>query len=936
MIPGGYKLKKPGIKRSLRRHDADSVLNSRHVAPWQTKRGSSDSAADNNFLLLKGLQGRRSNMGAGGRMPVVPSNKNREKQSTIDRVPYEKPPFTLGQLKHAIPPHCFQRSLLRSFSYLLHDLCFASLFYHIATSYFHLLPHPFSYITWPIYWVLQGCILTGVWVIAHECGHHAFSDYQWVDDTVGLILHSALLVPFFSWKISHRLHHSNTGSIERDEVFVPKPKSKTPSVSKYLNNPPGRVLSLAITLTLGWPLYLAFNVSGRPYDRFACHYDPYGPIYSPRERLQVFISDAGIFAVTYVLYSIAATKGLPWLLCIYGVPLLIVNAFLVFDNVLATYSPRIAALRLFRMGLVAGSTVNDGSRLRCTERCGGRQKSVFYVEPDDGGGSKGVYWHDPLSEREGVERRTLECLVQENFIPNKRSKGGSRFDFVRFIRLEDARNAIFCADSSTILGNKIRVFMSSYQPREAIWRKNISVPNPALSKSRVEVAAEAPIVGVIDEDKLLDGLDYRVKGSHRLHGALQHSETLLENGVIMNRLPRVEESVDLLVGDRSFTVFVSEFEPCFNPESIWEDSLLLEEVDAYPVSLAVHQEIRELKDGMSYGDSPCCSDFVKAMVDPCFDVVWVKDSDFQDACHGAAAYVELCQRSGISKVMEDAFSNHVDPLWDFRAGVVSSNSELALPHSVERTFMMAHAESCRRSDIFNEVEFIFMLDCAEESMDDGRKENVIAEVEGFFIPQKGSSMPLVDGHVKDIIIGPCSTKLQCAESRQRCGNLNAIEEFNNRLECAGAAMDVGHKEIVDEAVEFIIPQVGSAVPLFDGHVKDDFIGPCTPLDRTLILGFADSPHDPNVKVVPFRKAAEGLSPNSPERISEESLVLPFRSFTKNLKLKKFGSMLDIQGTSISDYVLKQRWAEAFLEAQEIVSVGRHLGQMVDSPETVIL
>ncbi|MBA0575314.1 hypothetical protein Golob_024614 [Gossypium lobatum] len=117
--------------------------------------------------------------------------------------------------------------------------------------------------------------------------------------------------------------------MERDEVFVPKPKSKLSCFAKYLNNPPGRVLSLVVTLTLGWPMYLAFNVSGRYYDRVASHYNPYGPIYSGRERLQVYISDAGIVAVIYVLYKIAATKGLAWLLCTYGVPLLIVNAFLV-------------------------------------------------------------------------------------------------------------------------------------------------------------------------------------------------------------------------------------------------------------------------------------------------------------------------------------------------------------------------------------------------------------------------------------------------------------------------------------------------------------------------------------------------------------------------------------------------------------------------------
>lgn len=267
-------------------------------------------------------------MGAGGRMAVHSTPKKLESEP-IKRVPHSKPPFTLSQVKKAIPPHCFQRSVLRSFSYVVYDLTIAFILYYVATNYIDQLPHPLSYLAWPVYWALQGCILTGVWVIAHECGHHAFSDYQWLDDTVGLILHSGLLVPYFSWKYSHRRHHSNTGSLERDEVFVPKMKSSIKWYSKYLNNPPGRILTLTITLTLGWPLYLAFNVSGRHYDRFACHFDPHGPIYSDRERLQIYISDVGILAVTYGLYHLVIAKGLTWVLCVYGVPLLVVNGFLV-------------------------------------------------------------------------------------------------------------------------------------------------------------------------------------------------------------------------------------------------------------------------------------------------------------------------------------------------------------------------------------------------------------------------------------------------------------------------------------------------------------------------------------------------------------------------------------------------------------------------------
>ncbi|KAK4404942.1 Delta(12)-fatty-acid desaturase FAD2 [Sesamum angolense] len=214
-------------------------------------------------------------MGAGGRMSVPPEGK-KSKPDAFQRVPHSKPPFTLGELKKAIPPHCFQRSIPRSFSYVIYDLTIASLFYYVATNYFHLLPPSLSYLAWPLYWICQGCVLT-----------------------------------------------------DRDEVFVPKVKSGISWFAKYTNNPPGRVLMLTVQFTLGWPLYLLFNVSGRHYDRFACHYDPKSPIYSDRERLQILISDAGVLAVTYGLYRLAVAKGIAWVVCVYGGPLLVVNAFLV-------------------------------------------------------------------------------------------------------------------------------------------------------------------------------------------------------------------------------------------------------------------------------------------------------------------------------------------------------------------------------------------------------------------------------------------------------------------------------------------------------------------------------------------------------------------------------------------------------------------------------
>ncbi|XP_019236112.1 PREDICTED: delta(12)-fatty-acid desaturase FAD2-like [Nicotiana attenuata] len=251
------------------------------------------------------------------------------KKNPLQRVPFSKPPFTIGDIKKAIPPHCFHRSLIRSFSYLIQDLIFVSIFYYIATTYFHFLPSPYSYLAWPIYWIAQGCVFTGIWMIGHECGHHSFSDYQWVDDTVGLILHSVLLTPYFSWKYSHRRHHSNTSFLEHDEVYVPRLKSELRQLTKYLNNPPVQVLGLACTLILGWPLYLVFNASGRLYHRFACHFYPYSPIYDNRERIQIYISDAGVIGASYVLYRNALAQSLAWLICFYGVPLQIMSIFIV-------------------------------------------------------------------------------------------------------------------------------------------------------------------------------------------------------------------------------------------------------------------------------------------------------------------------------------------------------------------------------------------------------------------------------------------------------------------------------------------------------------------------------------------------------------------------------------------------------------------------------
>nr|WQH19951.1 delta12 fatty acid desaturase [Bemisia tabaci] len=248
-------------------------------------------------------------------------------RSLRKRAPTSKPPFTFGELKKAIPPHCFQRSLLRSFSYVIKDFILIGTLYFIATSVIPAIPRPLQYFAWPAYWFAQSCVMFGLWIIAHECGHHAFSDYVWLDDTVGFVLHSCLFIPYFSWKFSHASHRAHTGSMEEDEAYVPK---KEPMQSwKYMDHPIGRIAFILGVLILGLPLYLAMNLAGRPYERFASHYDPYSPIYSKRKRAFILLSDLGLLAVIYVLYNWSLARGVLWVVAIYGVPLWLTNAWLV-------------------------------------------------------------------------------------------------------------------------------------------------------------------------------------------------------------------------------------------------------------------------------------------------------------------------------------------------------------------------------------------------------------------------------------------------------------------------------------------------------------------------------------------------------------------------------------------------------------------------------
>ena len=164
-------------------------------------------------------------------------------------------PRTKGALLDLLPARLRQRSMVTSFSYLLRDLLAIAALGYGATR-IRDAPPAAQWALWPLYWFVQGTVMTGVWVLAHECGHQAFSTSKWVNDTVGWVLHSALLVPYHSWRISHKNHHSYTCSMEHDEVFVPSSRSDF-ATQMLAESPLASAWGVVVMLLFGWCVFCA-------------------------------------------------------------------------------------------------------------------------------------------------------------------------------------------------------------------------------------------------------------------------------------------------------------------------------------------------------------------------------------------------------------------------------------------------------------------------------------------------------------------------------------------------------------------------------------------------------------------------------------------------------------------------------------------------------
>lgn len=240
-----------------------------------------------------------------------------------------------------VPERCFTRQTTTSFAYLLQSLVIQTAVVWIGLT----IPQTKLMIPiWILYAFLSGTTAMGFWVIAHECGHGAFSNNRRLQTIVGYVLHSILLVPYFSWQRSHAIHHRFTNHISDGETHVPlviggngiseqAGGEKELALSRAIGKTKYGFIQLVLHLIFGWPAYLLAGKTGGPRYGISNHFWPRAPfsrkLWPSIWSKKVWISDFGVGLTLIGLFIWGFKCGIASVTTLYIGPLLVVNCWLV-------------------------------------------------------------------------------------------------------------------------------------------------------------------------------------------------------------------------------------------------------------------------------------------------------------------------------------------------------------------------------------------------------------------------------------------------------------------------------------------------------------------------------------------------------------------------------------------------------------------------------
>jgi omega-3 fatty acid desaturase (delta-15 desaturase) len=232
----------------------------------------------------------------------------------------------LIDIKKSLPAEYFESSLAMSMYYVVRafviTMVFMTTLYHtreyLKVHQTYLGNHYFFFDTLACatYLFLQGVVFWGFFTIGHDCGHSSFSRYPIVNFVMGNIMHSLILTPFESWRITHRTHHKNTGHMDNDEIFFPQREKISAAYTRYS----------IFLLPFAWTIYLIQGV----YPRNVHHFNPFDEHFASKKRSGAVALSLGFYvAVVVMYYKLTMILGLPTMLLYVFGPIMVFASFLV-------------------------------------------------------------------------------------------------------------------------------------------------------------------------------------------------------------------------------------------------------------------------------------------------------------------------------------------------------------------------------------------------------------------------------------------------------------------------------------------------------------------------------------------------------------------------------------------------------------------------------
>ncbi|KAF9453348.1 delta-12 fatty acid desaturase [Macrolepiota fuliginosa MF-IS2] len=310
-------------------------------------------------------------------MPLFSIFKDSPEYTKRKHTPFRPPKTTVADIRSVIPKHLYKKSTFKGTYYFCRDILCALVLYSLATriegftaaissslppellspSAQQILLTTIKWISWGLYFHWQGIAFASLWCLGHEAGHGTLSDYSWVNTFFGFILHTFLLIPYFSWRSTHHAHHKATMSMERDENYVPRVRSdyKLPPQEKaremdyeeiFEEMPLFTLGRMVLMQLLGMQSYLLRNSMGSPmYPPGANHFNPSSPLFKPHERRGIIASDIGLGSMFCLLAIFYNRVGFSNFVLLYVAPYILANHWIVMLTYLHHSDPTIPHYR---------------------------------------------------------------------------------------------------------------------------------------------------------------------------------------------------------------------------------------------------------------------------------------------------------------------------------------------------------------------------------------------------------------------------------------------------------------------------------------------------------------------------------------------------------------------------------------------------------------